>query len=158
MKAVANLGSETELSKEDSKSNSRIAEVKVERSVFERKRIWKVRIEGDDELVINTSEIDLKPNDILMTDKGLKVVVRSKEEPLVTFDLRDPVEAFALGFNLGNMHAQTMLEEQSKRIATPALLGWEFYKQRFSKYKPQLKSGVFIQNVQAMAGDLESPA
>lgn len=155
MKAVANLGS---ISKEGAESSSGITEVKVERSLFERKRIWKVRIEGIDELVINTSEFDLKPNDVLMTDKGLKVVVRSKEEPLVTFDLSDPLDAFALGFNLGNMHAQTMLEEQSKTIATPALLGWEFYKQRFSKYKPQLKNAVFVQNVQALAGDLKSPA
>ena len=137
-------GEESSHALEKATENGSFIEVEVERSIFERKRRWKITSPRG-ELTLDTGKVAISPGDIVETDDGLLVLVRRQKEKLVIFELGDSTEAFSLGFQLGNLHARVMVGGTT--ISTPAILGEDLYLEKFAKHHPKFRAGDFEPNI-----------
>jgi len=144
---VKKIGKEDELkvTLEKAKRNNLLRVVKVYRDCLEKGRC-RIKTDNGDEVIINLKGIVLDDGDVLETDKGVLVLVRLKEEKVLEFSLENPIEAFKLGFAIGNFHMPVMLV--GDKVYISAEIQPQFLLERFKEYTPKLKEIVFKPNLQ----------
>ena len=147
MMVVRKLGRKDELKSvvEKAQKNGLLRVVKLSRECIEKGRC-RGKTDRDEDVVINLRGVPLNEGDILEADNGFLILIQLKEERVIEFELKDPVEAFKLGFALGNYHMRVML--QGNKVYISAELGEEFLLERFREYNPQVKEVVFKPNLE----------
>mgnify|MGYP001772582043 CR=1 FL=1 len=129
---------------ERAEAEGRLMKVKVPRDCFERGRC-RVKADGE-EVIINVKGTRLDDGDVLEADNGKLVLLELREEKVLEFELGDPIEAFKLGFTIGNYHMRVMLE--GNRAYISAEIGEGFLMERFKGFGPKLKEMKFRPNVE----------
>ncbi len=124
---------------------SKVITVYADRQCFERLRC-KIITEDGKEIILNLRGISLKDGDVFETDEGTLVMIKRKPEEVLAFSLNDPIEAFKLGFELGNMHMRVMLNNNEVTISTE--MGKELLLEKLKEYKPYIKKEIFIPNLE----------
>ena len=136
---VRKLGNEKDLKVEN------ITTVYADRQCFERLRC-KIITDDGKEIIVNLRGTSLNDGDIFETDEGVLVKIKRKPEEVIAFSLNDPIEAFKLGFEIGNMHMRVMLKDNEAMISTE--MGKDLLLQKLREYKPYTKREVFIPNLE----------
>ena len=145
--AVRKLGRKEELKQalERAQSAGFLRVVKVPRDCIERGRC-RVKTEKGEEVIINMKGVPINDGDVLEADNGMLILIELKEEKVLEFELKDPIEAFKLGFALGNYHMRVMLE--GNKVYISAELGEKFLLERFKDYNPTVKEIQFKPNLE----------
>lgn len=144
---VRKLGRRDELRSvvEKAQKNGLLRIVKLSRECIEKGKC-KSKTNLNEDVVINLKGVPLNEGDILEADNGLLILVELKEEKVIEFELKDPIEAFKLGFALGNYHMRVML--QGGKVYISSELGEEFLLERFKEYNPKVRELVFKPNLE----------
>ncbi len=98
--------------------------VEADREVFERNRRWRLDSpKGEVILEIGRPPID---GEVFVTDTGERVVIVQKQEPVVIFSLSDARSSFLLGYRLGNLHQNVMLD--GDQVVIPKKFPDDYYR------------------------------
>ncbi|BDC18872.1 hypothetical protein [Acidianus sp. HS-5] len=123
----------------------KVTTIYADRQCFERLRC-KIITEDGKEMILNLRGTSLNDGDIFETDEGTLVKIKRKPEEVIAFSLNDLIEAFKLGFEIGNMHMRVMLKNNEVTISTE--MGKDLLLQKLREYKPYTKREVFIPNLE----------
>jgi urease accessory protein len=149
MNVTKRLGNEKEFENliEKARRSNLLIEVYADRQCFERHRC-KIRIENK-EISINMLGVPLKDGDVLVTDEGYIIILRLKDEKVISFKLDELERSFRLGYEIGNLHLRVMLK--GDEVIIPTEVGIDYLLQKFKDYNPKIKKEKFIPNVEPTA-------
>ncbi|AWR93655.2 hypothetical protein [Acidianus brierleyi] len=149
MNVIKRLGNENQFRNliEKARRSNLLIEAYVDRQCFERHRC-KIKVDNK-EISVNMLGIPLKDGDVLVTDEGYIVILRLKEESVLSFKLNELEKSFKLGYEIGNLHLRIMLKDNE--VIIPTEIGIDYLLQKFKDYNPKLKKEKFLPNIEPTA-------